>query len=84
MDRKTESQTTSINDLHATAHTLGSCNLLALRSKTESLATLVFGSFQNSPALHRTELLMEPVNSHLEDISVMKGGMIQHPKSLQR
>lgn len=49
----------------------------------QSLATLVLGSPQNSPALYLLELLLEPVNSHLKGHSVMEGGVTQRPQSLQ-
>lgn len=74
----------SVGDIHATAHPLGFCILLALRSKTHCLATFVLGSPQNSPTFHLTELLLEPVNPHSKGHTVMDEGMTQHPKSFQR
>lgn len=57
---------------------------MAPKSKAESLATLVPSSPQNSPTLHFTEPLLEPVNPHQKDHAVKEGVMTQRPKSFQR
>lgn len=67
-----------VGDLNATAHPSGSYILLAPRSKTESLATLVLGSPQKSPALQLSELQLETVNPHLKGYAVVEGDKTQY------